>query len=59
MLAQLLLVNGCQNMGPARVVCPELRIGKNPVNIELHDSFWYGYVFEARNVQMETYQLKE
>ena len=55
MPAQLLLVNGCQNSGPARVVCPDLRIGKNPVNIEWHDSFWYGYVFEVRNVQMETY----
>ena len=44
---------------PARVFHPELGIGKNTVKTEWHDSFWYEYIFEASNFQMEMYQVKE
>ena len=43
---------------PARVYHPELGIGKNPVKTEWHDSFWFEYVFEISNVQMEMYQVE-
>ena len=44
---------------PARVLHPELGIGKNPVKTEWHDIFWYEYVFETSNVQMEMYQVQD
>jgi hypothetical protein len=43
---------------PARGIHPELGIGENPVKTHWHNSFWFEYVFQPSNVQMEMYQVQ-
>ena len=33
-------------------------IGENPVKTHLHNCFWFEYVFQPSNVQMEMYQVQ-